>query len=470
MLRQRTRNLQAAVALADAAATALAFALAYYLGGRLLQNVADLKTVLPVDRYLWLPGLAIPLWWVLFGVFGAYDFSPIERTRDSLKRLALPLLLGALAIGAAMFFVKGEFLSRRVVGAFLAADIALILLTRVLMLKAAPRFYHATGALRRVLVIGGDAAALAFGARVERAGWGLQLAGYVLTSDIAPAVPADRVLGPIEDLPILLDETSIDDVVLASPGMDPGALQRVIRQCEEVGVCIHIPSHFFDAALSRPHIEVFGGVPMLTFSTTPYNPVALALKRAIDIVGSLCLGVILSPLLLGIALAVRLTSRGPVVFRQVRSGLYGREFVMYKFRTMVPDAESRRHELDAANEMRGPVFKMKDDPRVTSAGRFLRRHSLDELPQLWNVFKGDMSLIGPRPPLPAEVRKYERWQRRRLSMRPGLACIWQVTDRNRPTFDVWMETDLYYIDHWSLWLDLKVAVKAVPVVIWGTGM
>lgn len=470
MLRQRTRTLQAAVALADAAATALAFAAAYYLGGRVLESVAALKVVLPVDRYLWLPGLAIPLWWILFGLFGAYDFSPIERTRDSLKRLALPLLLGVLTIGAAMFFVKNEFLSRRVIGAFLALDVGLILLTRVVMLKTAPRFYHATGALRRVLIVGGDATAQAFGTRVERAGWGLQLAGYVLPSDIAPTVPSERVLGPLEDLPILLDETAIDDVVLASPGMDPGALQRVIRQCEEVGVCIHIPSHFFDAALSRPHIEVFGGVPMLTFSTAPYNPVALGVKRAIDIVGSLALGIGLSPLLLTIAVIIKLTSRGPVIFRQVRSGIYGREFVMYKFRTMVPDAEARRHELDAANEMGGPVFKMKDDPRVTKAGGFLRRHSLDELPQLWNVFKGDMSLIGPRPPLPAEVRKYERWQRRRLSMRPGLACIWQVSDRNRSTFEVWMENDLYYIDHWSLWLDLKIAVRAIPVVIWGTGM
>jgi exopolysaccharide biosynthesis polyprenyl glycosylphosphotransferase len=470
MLRQRTRNLQAAVALADAAATALAFALAYYLGGRLLQSVADMKTVLPVDRYLWLPGLAVPLWWVLFGLFGAYDFSPIERTRDSLKRLALPLLVGALAVGAAMFFIKSEFLSRRVIGAFLAANILLILLTRLALLMCAPRFYHATGALRRVLVIGGDATALAFGASVERAGWGLQLAGYLLPSDIAPAIPPDRVLGPIEDLPILLDETAIDDVVLASPGMDPGALQRVIRQCEEVGVCIHIPSHFFDAALSRPHIEVFGGVPMLTFSAAPYNPVALALKRAIDLLGSILLGALLSPLFLGIALAIRLTSRGPVIFRQLRCGLYGREFVLYKFRTMAPDAESRRHELEAANEMRGPAFKMKDDPRITPLGRFLRRHSLDELPQLWNVFTGDMSLIGPRPPLPAEVRKYQRWQRRRLSMRPGLACIWQVTDRNRATFESWMEKDLYYIDHWSLWLDAQIAVKTLPVVIRGTGM
>ncbi len=470
MLRQRTRTLQAAVALADAGATAAAFALAYYGGGRLLQDVAALKTILPVERYLWLPVLAAPMWWVLFGVFGGYDFSPIERTRDSLKRLALPLILGALAVGATVFFVKDDLLSRRVIGAFLAANVALILLARALMLKAAPRFYRATGALRRVVIVGGDAAALDFGAAVERAGWGLQLAGYVLPSDLAPAAPPERILGPLADLPILLDETAADDVVVASPGLDAGALQRVIRDCEEVGVCIHIPSPFFNAALSRPHIEVFSGIPMLTFSAAPYNPVALGCKRAADLLGSLILGIALSPVMLAIALAVRLTSRGPAVFCQVRCGLYGREFVMYKFRTMIADAETRRPLLNHANEMRGPVFKIKDDPRITPLGRFLRRYSLDELPQLWNVFRGDMSLIGPRPPLPAEVRQYERWQRRRLSMRPGLACIWQVTDRNRATFEQWMADDLRYIDHWSLWLDVKIALKTLPAIFKGTGM
>ena len=143
---------------------------------------------------------------------------------------------------------------------------------------------------------------------------------------------------------------------------------------------------------------------------------------------------------------------------------------MCKFRSMVADAEQRRAELAAANEMGGPVFKMRHDPRVTPFGRFLRRYSLDELPQLWNVLKGDMSLIGPRPPLPAEVQKYERWQRRRLSMRPGLTCIWQVTDRNRATFEKWMEYDLDYIDHWSLWLDFKIALQTIPAVLKGTGV
>jgi len=198
--------------------------------------------------------------------------------------------------------------------------------------------------------------------------------------------------------------------------------------------------------------------------------VALGIKRALDIIGSGLLGVLLSWLMLLIALLVKTTSRGPVIFKQARSGLYGREFTIYKFRSMVAGAEERKAMLDEANEMDGPVFKMREDPRVTFIGRIIRRHSLDELPQLWNVFKGEMSLIGPRPPLPSEVAEYQRWQRRRLSMRPGLTCIWQVADRNKATFDQWMQYDLRYIDNWSLWLDARIALQSIPAVFRGTGM
>ncbi len=170
-----------------------------------------------------------------------------------------------------------------------------------------------------------------------------------------------------------------------------------------------------------------------------------------------------------IALAIRLTSSGQVLFRQVRCGLNGRRFTLYKFRTMVEDAERRRPELHHLNEMDGPVFKVRRDPRVTRLGRLLRRYSLDELPQLWNVLSGTMSLVGPRPAIPEEVAQYQRWQRRRLSMRPGLTCLWQISGRNDLDFDRWMELDLEYIDSWSPLLDLKILARTVPVVLSGRG-
>jgi len=467
MLRQRTRTLQAAIAAADAAATLAAFFGTYYGAGFLPERWLGMKSVLPVSRYLWVLAGSIPLWWVLFGLFGCYDLSPIERAGESLRRLARPLAVGALAVGAAVFFSKEPQFSRRVVGAFLVGNIALILAGRLLTLKMASRFYRATGALRRVLVIGVGEAAREFGEAVRRAGWGLELAGYVAPSSDAMT---PECLGPVSELPRILDERSVDDVVLAETGSDLAAVQRAIQACEEVGVSIHIPSRFFAAALSRPYLEVFSGIRILTFTTAPYNPIALGIKRAADIFGSVALLLLLGAPMLLIAAVIRLTSPGPALFRQRRSGLYGREFTMYKFRSMAADAEQRRAGLDALNEMSGPAFKMRDDPRVTPFGRLLRRYSADELPQLWNVLKGDMSLIGPRPPLPDEVHNYERWQRRRLSMRPGLTCIWQVTDRNRATFEKWMEYDLRYIDHWSLWLDLKIALRTAPAILRGTGV
>ncbi len=468
MLRQRARSLQAAVAVVDAMATVLAFFVAYYAAGKLPERLGFL-VVLPLSNYLWLSAASVPMWWLLLGVFGCYDFSPIERSRDNLRRMALPLLIGALALGAVLFFWKQD-LSRRLIGASIATNVALLLLGRIAMLKAAPRLYRATGALRRVLVIGEGPAALEFGQAVRQAGWGLELTGYVAPLAASGDFPEGQYLGDLSGLPSILDERNVDDVVLAGPENDFSAVQRLIQACEEVGVCIHIPASFFRATLSRPHLEVFRDIRMLTFSTTPYNPVSLGIKRGMDILGSVLLGALLSPLLLLIALLVKATSRGPLIFTQTRSGLYGRDFTMYKFRSMYADAEERRGTLSELNEMDGPVFKMRNDPRVTFIGRIIRKYSMDELPQLWNVFKGEMSLVGPRPPLPAEVATYERWQRRRLSMRPGLTCIWQVTDRNKATFDQWMQYDLRYIDNWSLWLDFKIALQSIPAVLRGTGM
>jgi exopolysaccharide biosynthesis polyprenyl glycosylphosphotransferase len=262
----------------------------------------------------------------------------------------------------------------------------------------------------------------------------------------------------------------VDDVVLADRVGDLLEMQRVIHACEEVGVSIHFAPRFFDARLSRPHVETFGGIPMLTFTTTPYTPLALGVKRAADLLFGSALMIIFALPMLCIAIVIKASSSGRAIFSQMRCGLYGREFTLYKFRSMVANAEQQRADLEPVNEMDGPVFKMRSDPRVTPFGRFLRRYSLDELPQLWNVLKGDMSLIGPRPPLPDEVRRYERWQRRRLSMRPGLSCIWQVTDRNLATFEKWMEYDLRYIDNWSLWLDFRIALRTLPAMLRGTGI
>ena len=220
----------------------------------------------------------------------------------------------------------------------------------------------------------------------------------------------------------------------------------------------------FDALVAE-----LDGMPMLAYTRTPSDVVALALKRAFDVLASGFAVLLLSPVLAAIALAIRLESPGPVLFRQRRVGLSGRSFMMLKFRSMYRDAEARLEALRAQNEMSGPVFKMTNDPRVTRVGRFIRRTSLDELPQFLNVLLGDMSIVGPRPPIPAEVRQYKRWQRRRLSVKPGITCIWQISGRNNIDFDRWMELDLEYIDSWSLWGDIAICLKTIPAVLSARG-
>jgi exopolysaccharide biosynthesis polyprenyl glycosylphosphotransferase len=225
----------------------------------------------------------------------------------------------------------------------------------------------------------------------------------------------------------------------------------------------------FPHARAQVQIGTLEELPLLTYSTTPTSELRLLAKRTMDIgISLLVLGLAL-PAMLVIALAIKMASGGKVLYRQTRCGLYGRKFTLFKFRTMVEDAEQLQEELSHLNEMRGPVFKMKEDPRITPLGRWLRRLSLDELPQLWNVLKGDMSLVGPRPPVPREVSSYERWQRRRLSMRPGLTCLWQIRGRNDIDFESWMQLDLEYIDNWSPMLDVKILAKTIPAVLSGRG-
>ena len=279
----------------------------------------------------------------------------------------------------------------------------------------------------------------------------------------------DYPLYALGDVQRLLEEHIIDEILFAVSKQQLERLEELFLLCEEQGVRTRVLVDFFPHFRSEITLDRLDDLPLLTFSTTPVNEYLLFVKRAIDLGLALLLLSLLSPLLAMITLMIRLTSRGPAIFRQVRCGLAGRRFVFYKFRSMNAEAEQERQFLEHLNEMDGPVFKIKDDPRVTAIGRFLRRTSLDELPQLFNILKGDMSFVGPRPPLPEEVLRYEKWQRRRLRMKPGLTCLWILEGRNDLSFARWMKLDMDYIDHWSLSLDIKIILRTIPRVLSGRG-
>ncbi len=278
------------------------------------------------------------------------------------------------------------------------------------------------------------------------------------------------LLGNVQELEKILRNTPVDEVYIAGNALKQGPeMQASIRVCERLGVPFALPLSGFRFDRARP----IGGRAVsdgyMHYLSVDLKRHQRAIKRLFDIVSSATAIVILSPLLLVVAALIKLTSKGPVFFKQTRCGLHGRPFQMLKFRSMVVDAEKIRELLAAKNEMSGPVFKMKNDPRVTWIGRFIRKFSIDELPQLINVLAGDMSVVGPRPALPAEVAKYESWQRRRLSVRPGLTCIWQVSGRNQISFEEWMVLDMQYIDGWSLGQDISLILKTFPVVLTGKG-
>ena len=263
----------------------------------------------------------------------------------------------------------------------------------------------------------------------------------------------------------------IDEVLYFKTKVIPAEVRNTVRSCEELGVVFSLNYTGQNNKLTNAIKTIIGNQKFLTFINIPHNSFALAIKKIMDISGSVLLIIGLSPVLLLISILIKLTSKGPIVFKQSRVGLRGRQFSLYKFRTMILNAEKLKKDLEAENEMDGPVFKIKDDPRVTKIGRFLRRTGLDELPQLFNILKGEMSLIGPRPPLPSETVQYKRWQLRRLSIKPGLSCFWQIKpDRNNIKFEKWMELDLAYIDNWSLRLDFIILLKTIVTVFKRSGL
>jgi exopolysaccharide biosynthesis polyprenyl glycosylphosphotransferase len=269
----------------------------------------------------------------------------------------------------------------------------------------------------------------------------------------------------------LMDGDLIDEVLYLRNKVNTAEVRELIQSCEEVGVTFKLRVKESMLKLTNAFKTEIANERFLTFTNIPHNPYQLAIKKVMDVVVSLIVIIAFSPVFIIIALIIKLTSRGPVIFKQARVGLRGRPFNLYKFRTMVINAEEIRTRLKDMNEVDGPVFKIKDDPRVTGVGKFLRRSGLDELPQLFNVLKGEMSLIGPRPPLLSETKQYKRWQLRRLSVKPGLSCFWQIKpERNSIRFDKWMELDLAYIDNWSIRLDLMILLKTVGTVFKRTGL
>jgi exopolysaccharide biosynthesis polyprenyl glycosylphosphotransferase len=305
--------------------------------------------------------------------------------------------------------------------------------------------------------------------------WGYKIVAIFTSSEaIKDKYQETIIMLPEEYIQVLndlMEVDMIDEVLYLKNKILPAEIRKIVRSCEELGVVFSLLYRDEKLTLSNAVKTEIAEHKFLTFINVPHNTSALAVKKISDIFGALTAIIVFSPLFVFIAIMIKLSSPGPIIYKQPRLGLRGRLFELYKFRTMVSNADELKKELEEMNEADGPAFKIKDDPRVTKIGRFLRRTGLDELPQLFNILKGEMSLIGPRPPLPEETTQYERWQLRRLSVKPGLSCFWQVKpDRNSIKFEKWMEMDLAYIDNWSLRLDFMILLKTLRTIFQRTGL
>jgi exopolysaccharide biosynthesis polyprenyl glycosylphosphotransferase len=323
----------------------------------------------------------------------------------------------------------------------------------------------------QVLIVGTGPLGRVTGEDVRDTGKHRQVFGYLSWKDeTKPRRLPAPVMGRWDELEHILKQSAVGEVYIAgNPAKNGEAMQAAIRTCERFGVPFALPAYGFRLSRARPVNGRGFRDGYVHFLNIAHKPVQQVVKRLFDIAASAFALWVLAPLILVTALMIKLTSRGPIFFKQERVGMHGRTFHMLKFRSMVANAEELKLKLMAQNEAAGPVFKIQKDPRITAVGRFIRKFSIDELPQLINVLRGEMSVVGPRPPLPSEVAQYEPWQRRRLSVRPGLTCLWQVSGRNNVGFQDWMYLDMQYIDHWSLGQDFNLILKTVPVVLTGRG-
>jgi exopolysaccharide biosynthesis polyprenyl glycosylphosphotransferase len=412
---------------------------------------------------------------------GAFWLHDLYRTRarwsirSEVRDVLRADLLVAVASFSALFLFKLPDVSRRFLITLFVIQVVVTLAFRISIRLGLGELRDRGYNIRFMLVVGTDAQALDFADRVERhRGLGLRVIGHLAllsgTRDQAAAsmtVGPRPVLGTLDDIQEVLHGLVVDEVAICLSVNDVSLVEPITRLCEEEGKIVRIPNADIGLTLYGGRVEEFDGIPVLSLVYGPDRALALAGKRLLDVLLGAAALILLAPIMALVALAIRAIDGGPVVFRQTRVGLHGRRFEVAKFRTMLPDAEGRLEELQARNEIRGPAFKVTDDPRMTRTGRVLRATSLDELPQIWNVLRGEMSLVGPRPPLPREVEDYDLWHRRRLSMKPGITGLWQVQGRRDEDFDRWVELDLAYIDRWSIWLDFKIMVRTIPAMFQG---
>ncbi|MDD5437409.1 MAG: sugar transferase, partial [Candidatus Omnitrophica bacterium] len=439
MLREREATVRRAIMLLDICVVSFSFFLTFFLRRHLhafysLDLIPSVRVVAemaaPIRDYFIVLILIVPSWALSLYFNGMYRSLRTKGLFEVISIVIRAAFFTTLAFGTCVFFFKLEYVSRVFFIMLIAVGTFFIFVEKAAIFSVMHFMRKRGYNFRKILIVGTGRRAVHFIRKLEEhPEWGLRIVGIVDYEqvNVGKIISGVEVLASLDKIPQIIERRAIDEVIFLIPRTQLGKIEEYLYICETHGIDATVAVDLFDVKISKLRQTDIGGIPLITFATTPANEQQLFIKRMLDVIVSAMGIVLLSPLMVVIAILIRATSKGPVLYIQKRSGLNGRKFILYKFRSMYKGAHERLSELIGKNEMKGPIFKIRNDPRVTPVGRFLRKMSLDELPQLFNVFMGTMSLVGPRPPLPKEVRQYEPWQRRRLSMRPGITCLWQIS-------------------------------------------
>jgi exopolysaccharide biosynthesis polyprenyl glycosylphosphotransferase len=462
MIRRYITALRLSFMLVDGGTAALLFlALSVFRFG---PGYRDLWASVGIDAFV--GAAAYGAFWVAtLWVLGLYRLRARWSARTELLDILRAALLVAVGVFTLLFLFKLPDVSRTFLVLLFGAQVALSLASRLVVRAMFERLRARGYNIRFMLVVGAGESARSFANRVaRRRELGLRVVGHLSNGDVDPRL-GRPILGRLQDIERVLHSGVIDEVAICLAAGDVALIEPVTRLCEEEGKIVRIPLDTPGLTLPGARSEDFDGISVLSLVYGPDRAIALLAKRALDILLAIVGLVVLTPLFALVGLVMIATEGRPVLFRQVRVGLHGRPFRIVKFRTMTADAEARYAEVEALSDTKGPAFKMKNDPRITQIGRVLRAASIDELPQLWNVLLGEMSIVGPRPAPPREVAGYDVWHRRRLSMKPGITGLWQIEARFDEAFDERATLDLAYIDRWSLWLDIRIIVRTIPALV-----
>ncbi|MBU1027369.1 MAG: sugar transferase [Candidatus Margulisbacteria bacterium] len=455
----------------DAFLINISFILAYYFRFRILVFITP-DTIPLLNEYIEVLIFITLLWLAIFKIVGLYEDKKKTALFDEIAILFWAVTLSSLALVGLLFLYREFWVSRLVV--FNAWWISFLLLTGIRLFSLwLQRSLRSRGwGIKRTLILGagemGQVLALKL---LSDKGLGYKVVAFL---DDNPALIGQifhdiKVAGQISQVREVIETSSIDEIIISTSKIAPDKVLDIITECERLGVEFKLVPGMLELIASRVDVDEIGGVPLLTVNKIQLSGLNAAIKRVMDIIISLGLIVVLLPFYIVFALLVKRTSPGPILFIQERVGLDGKYFPMFKFRSMIEGADQMIGELEALSETEGHIFKIKEDPRITNIGKFMRHWSIDEFPQLFNVLFGHMSLVGPRPPLPREVKKYTPWHLKRLRVRPGITGLWQVSGRSLLPFEEMVRLDIYYIENWSLWQDFKILLRTIPVVLFGSG-